>query len=80
MNAVRMSIMIPRELAQQLDEVIGPRKKSKFIAEVLRKSIREIEEQKLRKALEEGYKGRREESLSLAREFEHVDLEGWDEY
>ena len=80
MSAVKLNITIPEELARQLDELVGSRKKSRFIAEALRRRIEEIQEQELNKILEEGYKARKQESLSVAKEFEPVDLEGWDEY
>jgi len=80
MNTVRLNITLPKELAQQLNELVGPRKKSQFIAETLRQRIKKIQNERLQKLLEEGYKARKEESLTLAKEFEHIDLEGWDEY
>ena len=80
MSAVKLNITIPEELARQLDKLAGSRKKSRFIAEALRKRIGEIQEQELNQILEEGYKARKQESLSIAKEFEPVDLEGWDEY
>ena len=80
MSAIRLNITIPEELAGQLDKLVGPRNKSHFITEALRQRIAEIKEQKLKQILEEGYKARKQESLSLAKEFEAVDMEGWDEY
>ena len=80
MSNVRLNITIPEEVARQLDSIVGTRGKSRFIAETLRKRIQEIEEQKLQQLLEEGYKARKKESQSMAKEFEHADLEGWDEY
>jgi len=80
MSAVKLNITIPEELARQLEELVGSREKSRFIAEALRKRIGEIQEQELNRILEEGYKARKQESLSIAKEFEPVDLEGWDEY
>jgi len=80
MSAVKLNITIPEELARQLEKLAGSRKKSRFIAEALRKRIGEIQEQELNKILEEGYKARRQESLSITKDFESVDLEGWDEY
>ena len=46
----------------------------------MRQRIGEIQEQELNKILEQGYKARKQESLSIAKEFEPVDIEGWDEY
>jgi len=75
-----MNITIPEDLARQLDQLVDSRKKSRFIAEALKERVKKIEEDKLQKMLEEGYKRRREESLSISRDFESIDLEGWDEY
>ena len=80
MSVVRLNITIQEELARQLDKLVGPRKKSHFIAEALKQRIEEIQEEELNKMLEEGYKARKQESLSIAKEFEDVDMEGWDEY
>jgi len=80
MNMVRMNITIPEDLARQLDQLVDTRKKSRFITETLRKRVKKIEKDKLQKMLEEGYKRRKEESLSISRDFESIDLEGWDEY
>jgi len=79
-STVRLNITIPEDLARQLDSIVGAKRKSRFIAETLRKRIQEIEEQKLQLLLQEGYKARKKESQSIAREFEPADLEGWDEY
>jgi metal-responsive CopG/Arc/MetJ family transcriptional regulator len=77
---VRMSITIPEDLAQKLDQIAGFRKKSEFITESLKERIKKMEEEKLQSELAEGYKARKAESLSIAEEFEPADLEGWDEY
>ena len=80
MSVVRLNITIQEELARQLNKLVGPRKKSHFIAEALKQRIEEIQEEELNKTLEEGYKARRQQSFSIAKEFEAVDVEGWDEY
>jgi len=80
MSVVRMNITLPEELARQIDKLVEPKKKSQFIAETLRQRIERIQHEKLQKILEEGYKARKKESQSLAKEFEYADLEGWDEY
>ena len=80
MSMVRMSITIPMELAHKLDEIAGGRKKSQFITESLREHIQRIEQEELQDSLTEGYKARKAESLDMAREFEPLDLDGWDEY
>ena len=80
MNTVRLNITLPKELAEQLDKLVAPKKKSLFITETLRERIEKIQNEQLQKLLEEGYKAARKENLVLAREFEPADLEGWDEY
>jgi metal-responsive CopG/Arc/MetJ family transcriptional regulator len=80
MSVVRMNITLPEELAQQLNKLIGPRKKSHFITETLKERIERIQDEELQKMLEEGYKVRKKEGQSIAEEFESADLEGWDEY
>ena len=80
MNMVRMNITIPEDLARQLDQLVDSRKKSRFITETLKERVKKIEKDKLQKMLEEGYKRRKEESLSISRDFESIDLEGWDEH
>lgn len=80
MSMVRMSITIPEDLAQKLEQIAGSRKKSAFIADTLKERIRKMELEELQKELAEGYRARKAESLSIAEDFEPLDLEGWDEY
>ena len=80
MRFKRMNITIPQELAYQVDQLTGPRKRSQFISEALKHRIEEIQGERSQKALEEGYKARKEESHSVTKEFQAADLEGWDEY
>ena len=80
MNTVRLNVTLPEELARQLDNLAGPKKKSRFIAETLRQRIEKIRNEQLQILLEEGYKSAKQEGLAIAKEFEFVDLEGWDEY
>lgn len=80
MASVRMNITLPEELAHELDELVGPKKKSKFIFDAVKRRIQEVRQQEMNRLLEEGYKAESKESQSLAKEFESADLEGWDEY
>ncbi len=80
MNMIRMNITIPEDLARRLDDLVGLRGKSRFIAETLKDRIKKIEQEELHKMLEEGYRTRKDESLYIAEDFGPVDLEGWDEY
>jgi metal-responsive CopG/Arc/MetJ family transcriptional regulator len=80
MNTVRLNITLPMDIATKLDSLAGPRGKSSFIAECIQERLLQIEQQKLKNLLKEGYQNTKAESLALAKEFEPVDLEGWDEY
>ncbi len=77
---VRLNVTIPKNLFIALNEHVGPRKKSQFIAHAIRKQIKQNQKETLDKALEEGYRKTRQESLAIANEFANVDLEGWDAY
>ncbi len=80
MSVVRLNITLPEELAQDLNNIVKPKSKSRFIAEALKQRLEKIRYDSLRDMLEEGYRARKDESHSLSKEFEQTDLEGWDEY
>ncbi len=77
---VRLNVTIPKDLFVALSKHAGPRKKSQFIAQAIRKQIEQEQRQALDMALEEGYRNRKEESIGIANEFAATDLEGWDDY
>ncbi len=79
-NYVRLNITIPKDLAQALNEFAGNRKRSLFIIEAVRKQIDNKRKEEIENSLEEGYRANARESLAFAKEFEHADLEGWDDY
>lgn len=79
MDTVRLNVTLPRELAIKLDSLAGPKGKSSFIAESLKKTMAALEEQKLKNLLKEGYQNTKSEGLALAKEFEPIDLAGWDD-
>ena len=76
----RINVTLPKELIESVNQIAGPRSRSRLIAESLREHIRQIKKGELEKQLEEGYRASAKESIALAREFEAADLEGWDEY
>lgn len=80
MDTIRLNITLPRQLVQQLDKLVGASKKSSFIADALTRKIETIQKKELQNLLEEGYKSNKQEGLAIAKEFELIDLEGWDEY
>jgi len=79
MSVVRMNITLPQELAEELEKIAGSKKKSRFITNSLEEKIAKMRADEIQRLLEEGYKARRKEGLEIAKEFEAVDLEGWDE-
>ena len=80
MDTVRLNITMPNNLAAKMNSLIKPRQRSRFIADAVQQKISQLEELTLQKQLEEGYKVRRKESLTITKEFEDLDLRGWDEY
>jgi CopG family transcriptional regulator/antitoxin EndoAI len=79
-ETVRLNITLPKGLVQAMNRVTGPRKRSRFIAEAVRQRIEEKEKKAIDKLLEEGYRVTAKENLTLTKEFESADLEGWDDY
>ena len=77
---VRMNITLPKDLAASLDEMAGPRKRSKFIVQALRLMIQQVKKTEMDLQLTEGYRAGKNENLKIAEVFEPFDLEGWDEY
>jgi hypothetical protein len=76
----RLNITLPKKLVKEINVLSGPRKRSAFITEAIKSRIKQKQKEERDKRLEEGYKFRRQESLALAKEFEPLDLEAWDEY
>ncbi len=79
-ETVRINVTIPRELIESVNQIAGPRSRSRLITESIREHIRQIKQVELDKQLEEGYRASAKKSNALAKEFEAADLEGWDEY
>jgi len=77
---VRLNVILPKDLAESLNDIAGPRNRSRVISESIREYIRQRKKAELEKQLEEGYRALAKGNIALAREFEAVDLEGWDEY
>ncbi len=80
MEMVRMNITLPLSLANELKQLTAPRKRSHFVTDAIAQKIKQIKEQHLEQLLIEGYQATKEEGIQLTKEFEQVDIEGWDEY
>ncbi len=79
-DTVRLNITLPKEVVLALNRLTAPRKRSRFITESIKQRIEQEEKEAMEKILEEGYRTMKQESLVITKEFEAVDLEGWDEY
>jgi metal-responsive CopG/Arc/MetJ family transcriptional regulator len=79
-NTVRLNITLPSELAEDLKQITGPRRRSQFVAEAVEQKIKKLKDRQMEKAMAEGYQATRKEGLAIAKEFEASDIEGWDEY
>jgi metal-responsive CopG/Arc/MetJ family transcriptional regulator len=79
-ETVRLNIILPKDLIESLNRIAGPRNRSRLISESIREYLRQRKNAELEKQLEEGYRASAKESIAVTKEFEAVDLEGWDEY
>ncbi|MDX5584222.1 MAG: hypothetical protein QNK20_04735 [Aureibaculum sp.] len=77
---VRLNITLPSSITEELNQFAAPRKRSQFIAEAIKLRIKQLKEKKIEAALEEGYITRKNEGFEITKEFEAIDIEGWDEY
>jgi metal-responsive CopG/Arc/MetJ family transcriptional regulator len=80
MNSTRLNIVLPDALIREIDQVAGRRKRSQFIADAVKRRIIDLEKDRLRREMAEGYRAARQEDEELTKEFEAADLEGWDDY
>ena len=80
MSSTRLNIVLPDALIREIDQVAGRRKRSQFIADAVKRRIIDLEKDRLRREMAEGYRAARQEDEDLTKEFEAADLEGWDDY
>jgi len=80
MNGTRVNIVLPDALIREIDQVAGRRKRSQFIADAVKRRIIDLERERLRREMAEGYRAAGQEDEELTKEFEAADLEGWDDY
>jgi metal-responsive CopG/Arc/MetJ family transcriptional regulator len=80
METARLNITLPDELVKELNQFVGPRKKSRFIATTLRERLKKMRKERQEQILKEGYQTRKRENEEISKEFVPIDLEDWDEY
>jgi metal-responsive CopG/Arc/MetJ family transcriptional regulator len=79
-ETIRLNITLPSTLAKKLKRISGPRKQSQFVAEAVEQRIKQLKKEQMEKVLAEGYKATSKEGIEISKDFNSVDLEGWDEY
>ena len=79
-ETVRLNITLPASIAEELNRISAPRKRSHFIAEAIKLRINQLNDEKMRSLMIEGYGREKEQGLEITKEFEAADIENWDEY
>jgi hypothetical protein len=77
MKTTKLNFTIPEDVAEALRTQVSSRKRSAFVSEAVRVRLNQIESEKLRKLLAEGYSVRNEEDKEINREWEQITLEKW---
>ena len=75
MQAQRINITLPGDLAKQFQNSIPQGQRSKFIADAVEKKLKEEDHQKV--SLEESLKINYEFDKKVAKDWEIAELEGW---
>jgi metal-responsive CopG/Arc/MetJ family transcriptional regulator len=79
MVSKHLNITLPEELVAELNLQVNAREKSAFIADSIKEKLERIRKDELRKKLEVDYLESAEEDREFCKEWEAVDLEGWDD-
>lgn len=78
MATTKITMTLPVDLVEKLRQVAGGRKRSRFVAEVTRRAIDEIERQRLREDLIRGYQANAQMDREIAEEWRPLEEEAWD--
>ena len=73
---MRTTVAIPDEVFQQARPLMGEQRFSQFVREAVKYYIAKLQEEKLAREMEEGYKAEAR-SPSLDPEWSAVEVEGW---
>jgi hypothetical protein len=79
-DSVRLNITLSKDLMAALNRLAGPRQRNRFIIDSLKERMAHLEKTELENILAEGYQAAAKEGVAITKDFESVDLEGWDEY
>lgn len=77
---VRLNITLPFSIAEELNQIKAPRKRSQFVAEAVRLRIKQLKDENQEALLCEGQQAEKEEGLKMTKKFEAADFENWDDY
>jgi metal-responsive CopG/Arc/MetJ family transcriptional regulator len=80
MNTVRVNVQVPEDLAREVERLTGRRRRNQFILEAIKHRVEEIHKEKLHRCLIKGYQTTHDVDCEITREFEAIDMEGWDDY
>ncbi len=78
-DSVRLNITVPRDVAETLKELAGPREQSSLITKSVRFYVRRLKRQRLLAELREGYTAVSREGLELSEEFDSTLMDGLDD-
>ncbi len=71
----RKNVYFPADLLKRISEVKEDTDFSSFIREAAKEKVEQIEREKLKKQLEEGYKAKAELNKKISEDFKYVDGE-----
>lgn len=77
MTSLRVNFTIPEDVAFMLKAHVSKRRRSAFVAAAIRDRLYQLEQDRLRETLIEGYLARRGEDASIGAEWEAASLEDW---
>lgn len=77
MKTMKLNFTVPEDVAELLRARVGKRKRSAFVSSAVMQKLKELERERLREELSEGYQARRKEDAENADEWEQVTLEDW---
>ncbi len=73
-----LELKLPDEIAKLLLSL--PVKAEDFIIDSLKKSLADLKNKRKKDFLAEGYKASKKEARLLLKDFDHIDIENWDDY
>ncbi len=76
----RLNITLPEDVISTLKKNIGDREVSNFISEAVKSKFKELEKNKLKAELIEGYKATKKEDMKLHKDFDGNLNDGLDKY